>query len=79
MKMKPSQRNACKAKAKEAAREIARLERSLANFTAGTLPHRHLSEQIEAAKTKHRNATSSLARTTQPNGAVDGQAGTGKS
>lgn len=67
MKMKPSERNAYQNQAKEAAREITRLERSLANFTAGTLPHRRLSEQLEAAKAKLRHSTSSLSRTTLPN------------
>jgi exonuclease VII small subunit len=65
--MKPSERNAFKAKADEAAREVSRLEKSIANFEPGTLPHKRLSTQLEDARARQRSAAANLSRTTQPN------------
>lgn len=65
--MKPSERNAYKAAADEAAREISRLEKSIAKFDPGTLPHNRLSGQLDEARARKRSAELSLSRTTQPN------------
>lgn len=65
--MKPSERNAIKAIADEARREISRLERSLEGFKSGTLPHQKLTSQLAAARAKHKDATASLKPITQAN------------
>lgn len=65
--MKPSERNAIKAIADEARREISRLERSLEGFKPGTLPHRNLTTQLAAARAKDADSTARLKRSTQPN------------
>lgn len=67
MKMKPAQRNAIKAVAENAEREIKALERSLAKLKPGSLPHQRLSLKLQEAQESSICAKSRLAHTTQPN------------
>lgn len=67
MKMKPAERNAIQAVVKAAAQEISQLERSLASFEEGKLPHRRVKERLDAAKARHAEAKARLSITTQPN------------
>jgi hypothetical protein len=64
--MKPSKRNAIKAMADEAAREVSRLEQAVVKFIPGTLPHKRLTAQLEKARGRQRSAELSLSRITQP-------------